>query len=111
MQGRGGNPAQGGSQSDHIAVGSRVTQGAPHVRAVRKGHHAGSQRRRRTAGTAAGDFGQVPGVFGAAKQGVESVRAGAKFRRIGFANDKSTCGFQARYKKGIFLRHVLRQDR
>ena len=106
----GGNPSGRRTHANHTAETGRVAQGSAEVSAIRDGQHAAGERNGRTAARASTGFRTVPRVDGGAEDLVVSLRAGAKFRRVGFAQTNGSGGAEPFHQQGILPRDVIAKD-
>ncbi|MCY1398697.1 hypothetical protein D9M71_137330 [compost metagenome] len=106
-----GHAALGWAQAEHIVEGCRVAQRAHHVAAVGYRQHAQGQGHGGATATATGAQARVIGIAGGAEHAVVALRAQAKLRHVGLADEDRATGPHPRDADGVLGRHLLGEDR
>ena len=102
-----GDPARRSPESDDIAEVARIAQGAAHITAVGQREHAAGQGHGRSTAAAAAGFGGVIGIQRFSEDRIESLGAGAEFRRVGLADGNGAGLFETLHDQAVMIRHKV----
>ena len=102
-----GDASHGRAKADHVAESSRVAQRAARIGTAGDGGEAAGKRDRRAAGRATAGLGEVVGIVRGAENLIESLRARAEFRGIGFADGDRAGPLDAFHHKIICSGNVI----